>query len=94
MPKHGDLKVWHIPQVPMKSFEVPVKNIDEAILVLNTLSDYDNFQFENNIKPDYCNVQGLVIFDEDFDGDGNADWVDWEDEEGNDIDDIIKQRAT
>lgn len=91
MPKHGDLKVWHIPQVPMKAFQVPVKNIDEAILVLHILANYDIFQFKNKVKPDYCNVQGLIVYDENFDGDGNADWVEWEDEEGNDIDDLRKQ---
>jgi hypothetical protein len=85
MPKQGDLKVWHIPQVPGKPFEVPVNNIEEAKLILNVLANYDTFQFENKIKPDYCNVQGLVVYDENFDGDGNDDWVEWEDEEGNDI---------
>lgn len=88
---HGDLKVWHIPQVPMKAFEVPVKDIHEAMLVLDVLVNYDIFQFENKVKPDYCNVQGLAVYDENFDGDGNADWVEWEDEEGNDIDDLRKQ---
>jgi hypothetical protein len=47
MPKEGDLRVWWIPQVPMQAFYVPVKNIDEAILVLDTLAKYDIFQFEN-----------------------------------------------
>ena len=32
----GDLRVWHIPQVPMKAFHVRVKNIREAKLVLDT----------------------------------------------------------
>jgi hypothetical protein len=85
MPKQGDLKVWHIPQIPGKSFEVAVNNIEEAKIILNILADYDIFQYENNIKPDYCNLQGLIVYDEDADGDGNSDWVDWEDEDGNDI---------
>lgn len=92
MPKHGDLKVWHIPQVPMKPFEVVVKSIDEAILMLDALANYDAFQFENNIKPDYCNVQGLMMYDENFDGDGHADWVEWCDEEGNDIREVSDQK--
>lgn len=69
------LKVWWIPQVPMKAFEVEVSSVEEGAKLLNVLADYDAFQFENNIKPDYCNVGGIVMLDED------DDWVDWCDEE-------------
>lgn len=75
------LRVWWIPQVPMKPFLVPVRNIREAQLVLDALARYDRFQFENNIKPDYCNAGGLSYFDE-----GENDWLDWEDDDGNNID--------
>lgn len=79
-PKDGDLKVWWIPQVPMKSFDVSVKSPAEAAMLLKVLADYDIFQFENNIKPDYCNTGGLCIFE-------NGEWIDWEDPEtGADID--------
>ena len=74
----GDLKVWWIPQVPMKSFKVPVKNIDEAILLLDTLAKYDIFQYENNIKPDYCNAGGIRIWVADCDGEGNPGWEDYD----------------
>jgi len=84
--KQGDLQVWWIPQVPMKSFTVDVKTIEEAKLILDTLAFYDIFQFENNIKPDYCNAGGLNVWDVDCDGDGNAGWSEWQDEDGNDID--------
>lgn len=30
------LRVWHIPQVPMKAFHVDVETSEEAIKVLNT----------------------------------------------------------
>ena len=79
--KEGDLKVYHIPQVPMKPFEIPVASTDEAIKIMDILADYDTFQLENNIKPDYCNVQGLVIFE-------GGEWVDWYNEDGEGIDDI------
>lgn len=83
MNKQGDLRVWWIPQVPMKPFHVAVKNIDEAILLLNTLADYDLFQFKNSIKPDYCNMGGFEVFE-------NSEWSEWYDEDGNDIDEVIK----
>lgn len=74
------LRVWWIPQVPMKPFHVNVKTIGEAKLVLDTLARYDTFQFENRIKPDYCNAGGLQMLED-------SEWTDWYDEDGNDIDD-------
>ncbi len=77
-PKLHDLRVWHIPQVPMPAFYFKVKNINEAKLVLNVLADYDIFQVVRKVKPDYSNAQGL----EEFDG---KEWCDWEDKDGQDI---------
>lgn len=42
---------------------------------MDVLADYDQFQFENRIKPDYCNMGGLLMVDDD------GEWVDWYDEE-------------
>lgn len=85
--KEGDLKVWWIPQVPMDAFEVPVKSTDEAAFLLNTLANYDIFQYENNVKPDYCNAGGLVVFED-------GDWCDWQcSETFRDIDDIRRDMA-
>lgn len=83
--KKGDLRVYWIPQIPMKAFYVPVKSPQEAHWLLGVLARYDEFQFANNIKPDYCNAGGLQIFDECDDGE----WTDWYDPEtGCDIDHI------
>jgi hypothetical protein len=82
-PKVNDLRVWWIPQVPMKPFHVPVNSIREAKLVLDTLANYDLFQLSNHIKPDYSNMGGLERY-EDVDGDGNLDWCEWESEDGED----------
>lgn len=80
MNKEGDLKVWWIPQVPMNQFEVHVKSPEQAILILDTLADYDKFQLDNNIKPDYCNAGGLSVFED-------GEWSDWyHPETGEDID--------
>ena len=84
-PKVGDLKVWHIPQVPGKSFDVPVKSLREARKMMLTLARYDLFQLEHRIKPDYSNVNGLCVYAEV--GEDEFDWIDWEDEDGNKIDD-------
>ena len=70
------LKVWHIPQVPGVSFDVPVDSVEEAVKIMSLLADYDTFQFENHIKPDYCNAQGLLMWDEE-----QKEWTDWYDEE-------------
>lgn len=74
----------------MKAFHVSVASVDEARKILKVLADYDAFQYENNIKPDYANVAGLEVFDPDmidpsseYNDDG---WVDWYDEDGNNID--------
>lgn len=84
-PKIGDLRVWHIPQVPGKAFHVPVASPAEAKKVLAILASYDLFQYRNRIKPDYCNAAGLQVYEAD-DGDGKPGWCDWYDEEGLDID--------
>lgn len=72
-PRNGDLKVWWIPQIPGRPFERPVRNLQEAKLLVETLADYDAFQFKNNIKPDYCNAGGLMVYMGD-------EWSDWYDE--------------
>jgi Superinfection exclusion gene product 17 len=75
----GDLKVWWIPQVPMKAFEALVPDLATAAAILDVLADYDAFQFENNVKGDYCNTGGLTIL-------RNGEWQDWESEDGEDFD--------
>ena len=69
------LRVWWIPQVPCEAFYVYVKSVTEGVNVMNILAEYDAFQFENKIKPDYANAGGLHVLDED------GEWVDWWDEE-------------
>ena len=83
--KEGNLRAWHIPQVPMHAFRVYVSTIKEAKLVLETLAIYDLFQLEYKIKPDYSNVQGLEVYHE-------GEWQEWENEEGYNIDDILTEK--
>ena len=83
----GSLRVWWVPQVPMKAFYVSVPDLRTARLMLDTLARYDLFQFENNIKPDYCNIGGLMVWD------GTA-WIDWHDIDGTDFDDVPDEHLT
>lgn len=79
MPNIGDLRVWHIPQVPMKPFHVAVESPKEAKKILDVLANYDIFQYENEVKPDYCNAAGLEIYEESGSEEGTAPgWVEWE----------------
>jgi len=79
--KAGDLQVWWIPQVPMKAFEVDVSSVQEGVKIMDILADYDIFQYENKIKPDYCNAGGLRRWCVDCDGEGSPGFEDWYDEE-------------
>jgi len=81
--ENKQLQIWCISQVPMGMFTVDVDSLSEAKLLLNTLADYDLFQFKNNIKSNYCNAGGLRMRDEDLDPDevtGDY-WSAWYDEE-------------
>lgn len=64
------LRVWHIPQVPGKAFHIEVSSVKEGVMVMDALANYDLFQFEHNIKPDYANAQGLQMFED-------SEWTDW-----------------
>ena len=79
MAKEGDLKVWWIPQVPMESFEIPVSDANQGAFLLRVLSEYDAFQYLQKVKPDYCNVGGLQVFED-------GEWCDWQDPETYEID--------
>lgn len=85
------LKVWWIPQVPMKAFEREVPNLATAKILLEVLADYDAFQYENRIKPDYANAGGLLVWDEALDGDDK--WTDWESDDFDSIDDMTLEQC-
>lgn len=78
------LRVWWVPQfvarIPM--FYVAINSLAEGVQILNVLADYDQFQLDNKIKPDYCNEGGIEMFDPDYDEDSpEGSWVNWCDEE-------------
>lgn len=61
------VEVWWVPQVPMTAFTLPVPDIAMGAVVCEVLARYDLFQYENKVKPDYCNAGGLRVKDEDGD---------------------------
>lgn len=88
MPKHGELRVWWIPQISGKPFRVPVASVLEARLLYDALAAYDAFQLANRIKGDYANAGGLEFFDAHDDHDGpDGSWCEWECDEGQGIND-------
>jgi hypothetical protein len=79
-PKPGDLRIWWVPQVPMKAFRVNVPDIKTAKLMLDAFAQYDLFQLAHKVKPDFCNAGGLECFSQD----GDNEWCEWYDEETGD----------
>ena len=72
--KNQKLRVWWNPQVgASETFYIPVTSVEEGKKVMDLLSAYDCFQWNQNIKGDYCNVGGLEMWDE-----NEKEWVDWE----------------
>lgn len=68
------LRVWWIPQLgaDIPTYHKEVSSIQEAKVVMDVLAEYDDYQFQNKVKPDYCNSGGLQVLDE------NGEWEDWE----------------
>lgn len=87
----SNLRVWWIPQVGINEiFYVPVNSVEEGKKVMDLLAAYDAFQLQNRVKPDYCNVGGLQIRDE-----NSQQWNDWyletEDDYFDDVDEYCEQ---
>src|ERR1035437_2575833 len=82
-----ELKVWWIPQIPGKAFDVFLNSFAEAWVILEALPQYDLFQLDHNIKPDFSNVGGLMIRADD------GEWEDWENGEGETMREISHARC-
>ncbi|APQ78710.1 hypothetical protein [Clostridium botulinum] len=73
-----NLRVSHFPQIPCNPFIVEVSSIEEAKKIFDVLANYDLFQYENKIKPDYCNATVLEYWDKE-----EEEWLEWHDKENN-----------
>lgn len=78
-------RVAHFPQVPCKAFHVEVESVEQGLFLMETLWEYDMFQFKNKIKPDYSNATCFQVFEGD-------EWVDWYNEEGEDASEVLDKR--
>jgi len=93
-PQEGELIAYYIPQVGSPpTFYVSVTSPDEAKQIINLLAQYDIFQYENRIKEDYVNIywrksywSGLLVFE-------HGEWVEWENEDGDDISKISERNS-
>lgn len=85
------LRVWHNPQFSLRNtlrvFYIDVDSLEEAEKIIKVLADYDLFQYENNIKPDYANISGLEVYDEE-----EKMWFEFIDENGLDINERLWSR--
>lgn len=79
------IRVWWIPQLGMNSepFRASVETIAEGKRLYHTLAQYDLYQYKNKVKPDYSNIGGLEIFDEE-----TKEWEEWQNEDGYTISEI------
>jgi hypothetical protein len=85
------LRVLHFPNIPCKPFIVEVKDEEQAFLIRETLANQHLFLFKNNFIPDYSNIICVEMWDENSDGEGAADWVDYyNDEECMDFDEFVE----
>jgi hypothetical protein len=87
------LKVWWIPQVPGKPFEVLLSSFAQAKTLLEALAQYDLFQLAHNIKPDYCNAGGLMIWDASAPDENGDCWTDFNTDEGSEIDTLTMNQC-
>ena len=83
------LRVEHFPQIPCKPFIVTVNSLEEAVKIMDVLASYDDFQFKNRIKGDYCNATVLNQWDEE-----EKEWLSWSDEETgeDDVEEYVKRK--
>ena len=76
------LRICHFPQIPCNPFIIEVKDLHEAKKISDILANYDLFQYENKIRPDYANITIVEEWDE-----IEQEWLSWCDDETG-IDDL------
>lgn len=72
--RNGDLRVYHIQNPPAAPTWYDVKTPKDGLSVINKLAERD---LDNALI--WANAIGLCVYED-------GDWVDWYDEEGDDLD--------
>lgn len=80
-----ELRVWWIPQIPMKAFRFPVPTLQAAKLLCNALAQYDLFQYKHNVKPDYDNAGGASWRHPELTG---GEWFDFDPEDDDECQEV------
>lgn len=87
------LRVWWVSQIGTDAMYIPVESVKEGKKVIDLLSYFDCFQYNQHIRPDYSNTGGLEMYEE-----GTGEWVDWmyetEDDYCEDIDEYCETFLT
>lgn len=68
----GEIRI----QLPEREFQV------RAFIVTIGSPPDELFQYEQSVKPDYCNAGGLNVFED-------GEWVEWHNDAGDDIDYLL-----
>lgn len=89
----GEMRIWYMQQVGEKGiFYKPVSNIEVAVVALDTVYELMLFLLEGKIIPDFTNQGGVQVRVKNPDT-GDFEWLEWESEEGYDINTLIDSRA-
>lgn len=62
-------------------FLFPVDDLAQGRMVCDVLADYDNFHVDNDIREDFSNSGGILVFSETLEDEQDG-WLDAEDENG------------
>lgn len=70
------------------SYYQEVSSPEEAKLVIDAIADFLNAKVADGTFPDHCSAAGLEEWDAE-----TQDWVEWYDEDGNDLDAHFEESA-
>jgi hypothetical protein len=79
MPIPGDLRIWYIPQIPMKAYHRDITSVEEGRNLLDAIYELALFELEHRVKPDYSNAGGIERWEED--GEGGYAWSEVDEDE-------------
>lgn len=88
MPKYtmiSKLRVYYY-ILGTETYYQTVSSVEEAKLVIDSISHFVNMKVNEGAFPDHCSIAGLEEYDED-----DNEWYDWYDEDGRDFDEHFRK---